>query len=169
MASNLDTQAAQLLNQAPDFGTIGRDFLRDLGSAHHDGGVLHQQAHDAAETNVGGLFVGAGSNARESLLRRTGTVFVMSELCGNSGKTTNLRTVARGRDQAYYCAVSVKVTSGCPNAYCPSAVTCTVPGLAGSVNTTAATPDEFVTTVRLDSEPALVVNRIVPPTALPPD
>ncbi len=34
---------------------------------------------------------------------------------------------------------------------------------------TAAVPEELVTTVRLDNEPALVVKKIVPPDALPPD
>ena len=32
-----------------------------------------------------------------------------------------------------------------------------------------AVPDEFVVTIRLESDPALVVKKIVPPAALPPD
>ena len=46
-----------------------------------------------------------------------------------------------------YCAVSVKTTAGCPNAYCPSAFTCTVPGVDGSVRTTEALPVESVVTI----------------------
>src|SRR3981189_1493890 len=68
-----------------------------------------------------------------------------------------------------YCAVSVKVTTGCPSANCPSAVRCTVPGVGGRVSMTAALPEESVATVRLESEPAVVLKKIVPPTALPPD
>ncbi len=55
MAGDIHAQAAQLLNQAPDFGAVGRNFLGDLRAADHDGGVLHQQAHDAAQAQVGGL------------------------------------------------------------------------------------------------------------------
>ena len=61
MSGNIDTEAAQLLNQSPDFGTIGRNLLRDFRAAYHDGCMLHQEAHDAAETNVGGLLMGCGS------------------------------------------------------------------------------------------------------------
>ena len=55
MAGYIDAEAAQLLNQPPDLGTIGGNFLSDLGAADDDRGVLHQQAHDAAEAEVGGL------------------------------------------------------------------------------------------------------------------
>src|SRR5579863_1666024 len=72
-------------------------------------------------------------------------------------------------DSVIYCAVSVNVTTGCPSAYCPSTVTCTTPAVAGNVSTTAAFPDESVVTMRLGSDPALAVNKIVPPAALPPD
>jgi len=68
-----------------------------------------------------------------------------------------------------YCAASVNVTMGCPSANCPSALTCTVPGTEGRVSTTAALPEEFVVTVRLESEPAVALKKIVPPAALPPD
>jgi len=54
MAGHIDSQAAQLLNQTPDFRAVRRDFLRDFWCADHDCGVLHQQAHDAAEANIGG-------------------------------------------------------------------------------------------------------------------
>ena len=68
-----------------------------------------------------------------------------------------------------YCAVSVKVTTGWPSPNGPSALTCTTPGFCGKVKTTGAFPDESVTTMRLDNDPASVVNRIVAPGALPPD
>jgi hypothetical protein len=60
MAGDIDPEAAQLLNQAPDFKTIGGNFLRDFRSADHESGVLHQQAHDAAEAKIGGWFVRRG-------------------------------------------------------------------------------------------------------------
>ena len=63
----------------------------------------------------------------------------------------------------------MKVAAGCPRPKGPSAVTCTVPGLEGNVSTTGALPEESVVTVRLESEPALVVKKIVAPAALPPD
>ena len=69
----------------------------------------------------------------------------------------------------FYCDVSVNVTSGWPNPYGPSAVTCTVPAVAGRVSTTAATPDAFVVTVRAERVPAVVVKNAVAPDALPPD
>src|ERR1700680_1103048 len=68
-----------------------------------------------------------------------------------------------------YCAVSVKVAMGCPRANCPSAVTCTVPGVEGRVSTTTALPEESVVTTRLESAPALGLKKIVPPAAPPPD
>lgn len=46
-----------------------------------------------------------------------------------------------------YCAVSVKITTGCPNAYWPSAFTCTVPAEEGNVRTTEALPLESVVTI----------------------
>ena len=69
-----------------------------------------------------------------------------------------------------YCAVSVKVATGCPKPYGPSAVTCTVPALAGNVSTTAAFPVESVVTSRVESVPESAVNRMsAPAPEVPPD
>jgi hypothetical protein len=87
----------------------------------------------------------------------------------NVGTVTDKEADSTFRALCLYCAVSVKVTTGCPSANCPSAVTCTVPGAEGSVSTTAAFPEESVVTIRLESKPAVVVKKIVPPPALPPD
>ena len=40
MASNLDSQIAQLLNQAPNFRTSGPNLRRDFGSAHYDRSMI---------------------------------------------------------------------------------------------------------------------------------
>src|ERR1700757_2985946 len=48
-----------------------------------------------------------------------------------------------------YCAVSVKVATGCPNPYGPSAVTVTCPAVDGSVSVTFATPLPSVTAIIL--------------------
>jgi hypothetical protein len=61
VAGDIHAQAAQLLNQPSDFGAIRGNFLRDLGAAYNHRCVFHQQAYDAAETNVGGLGAGFGS------------------------------------------------------------------------------------------------------------
>ena len=67
MARNVDSQRAQLLDQAPNFRAAGRNLFRNLGAAHHHHRVLHQQAHDVPQANVGGLrFVGSS----RSLARR---------------------------------------------------------------------------------------------------
>lgn len=62
MASDIDSEAAQLLDQAPDFGAAGADFFGDFCSARDHGRVIHQEANDAAQAHVGGL-VGAGRAA----------------------------------------------------------------------------------------------------------
>ena len=88
---------------------------------------------------------------------------------GMSIQLTDKEEDSTFRGTCLYCAVSVKVTTGCPSANCPSAVTCTVPGVEGRVNTIAALPVESVVTIRPESEPAVVLKKIVPPAALPPD
>src|SRR5580704_15937064 len=92
---------------------------------------------------------------------------------GASRRASSARLDSRGRlsphNLSCYSAVSVKVATGWPSAYWPSAFTCTAPADDGRVRTTLALPDELVVTVRLESEPTVVVNRIVPPAALPPD
>jgi hypothetical protein len=57
MPRYIHSQASQLLNQTPDLGTVGRNLLRDLRATRHDCRVLHQQAHDSAQADVGGLCV----------------------------------------------------------------------------------------------------------------
>jgi len=73
MSSDIHAQPTQLLNQPPDLGAVRGNFLRDFGSAHYDRRVVHQQAHDAAETNVRRRFVGGRSPRRTQcrLCRRT--------------------------------------------------------------------------------------------------
>ena len=90
----------------------------------------------------------------------------------------------RDRDRnGNYCAVSVNgVTTGCPSPNGPSAVTVTVPAVAGRVKLTWATPKLLVTaitfvpvkifsdpTATLVSDPALVVKKTLAPPAVPPD
>src|SRR5713226_7461109 len=60
MPGNLDSQGTQLLYQAPDLRTAGPDFLGNFRATHHDGGVLHQQPDNAAQTEVGLRFVWRG-------------------------------------------------------------------------------------------------------------
>jgi hypothetical protein len=64
MPGYIDSEATQLLNQAPDFGAIRRNFLRNLGAASDDGCILHEKTHDAAQTNVGGLRMGVAARLR---------------------------------------------------------------------------------------------------------
>src|SRR6516165_1871508 len=99
---------------------------------------------------------------------RVGCDLLMPELSANPLQRTNpvLRTDTR---IGGYCAVSVNVTCGCPSAYWPSAVTCTVPAVAGSVSVTDALPVESVVTIRLESVPPVAVKNTVAPDALPPD
>src|ERR1700688_4339358 len=55
MSGNVYTEAAQLLNEAPDFGAGGRNFLRDFGAADDDGGVFHEKTDDTAQAEVSRL------------------------------------------------------------------------------------------------------------------
>ena len=75
-----------------------------------------------------------------------------------------------------YCEVSVNVATGCPNPYGASAVTVTPSAVDGSVSVTDATPELLVTAiifeplvVPFESEPALVVKRMLAPALPPPD
>jgi hypothetical protein len=52
MSSYIYAQPAQLLNQPPNFRPARPDFFRNLGAADNNGGVAHEQAHDAAEANI---------------------------------------------------------------------------------------------------------------------
>jgi hypothetical protein len=38
--SDIDSQTAELLDQPPDFGTIGFQFIGDFSAAYDDGGVI---------------------------------------------------------------------------------------------------------------------------------
>src|SRR5208282_1077647 len=74
------------------------------------------------------------------------------------------------------CAVSAKFATAPPSASGACAVTCTRCAAPGSVSVTDATPEEFVTAITalplvvpLESDPALVVNRMLAPGAAPPD
>ena len=60
MARDVNTQAAKLLDQTPDFGTSGADFVGDFRAADDDRSVVGQQANNAPETRVG--FLGRGRN-----------------------------------------------------------------------------------------------------------
>src|SRR5271169_1043199 len=52
MSGNVDAQAAQLLNQAPNFRAAGADLFGNLRAADDNDSVVHEQAHDAAEADV---------------------------------------------------------------------------------------------------------------------
>src|SRR5579863_3231794 len=54
MPCNIDTQAAQLLNESPDFRAAGCDLLGNLRSAHDDRRVLHQETNDQSQAKIGG-------------------------------------------------------------------------------------------------------------------
>ena len=57
MTRHINAEAAQLLNQAPYFGAVGGNLVCDLSAADNNRGVLHQQAHDPTETEIGGLWL----------------------------------------------------------------------------------------------------------------
>src|SRR5262249_20741612 len=52
MAGNIDIQAAQLLNESPNFRASRTDFLRDLRTADDDGRVVHQQPDNSPQPDV---------------------------------------------------------------------------------------------------------------------
>lgn len=55
MSGDVHTQPAELLDQPPDFRAAGRNFLRDLGSAHDYRRVLHQEPDDETQAQIGRL------------------------------------------------------------------------------------------------------------------
>ena len=87
MAGHIDAETAQLLDQPPDFGPAGRNFLSDLGAAHDDGCVLHEQADDAAQANVSRLKLVRGGSFRSrgwlANCRCLADAVIMRELGGN--------------------------------------------------------------------------------------
>jgi hypothetical protein len=88
MSGDIDAQAAQLLDEAPDFGAAGGNFLSDFGAADHDGRVLHEEADDATETDVGGL--GRGSARTEWLTCANCGGLADAEIMRDSGGNNNL-------------------------------------------------------------------------------
>src|SRR4029077_8197806 len=55
MSRNIYTHTAKLLNQPPDFRAARRYLIGDLRPADDTGAISHQQAHDVAEPQIGGL------------------------------------------------------------------------------------------------------------------
>src|ERR1700692_3048566 len=110
------TQAAQLLDESPDFGTVGGNFLRNLGSAHNHRRVLHEEAEDPAKADVGGIagFRGWGPCFNTScfwfldagIMRERGEKHKQRHLLlrtlGSPEKTLALH---RGYAQAHVCGV----------------------------------------------------------------
>src|ERR1700680_31327 len=90
VARHVNPQTAQLLNQTPHFGAVGGDFLGDFSSADDDGSVLHQQAHDAAESEIGRLgLVGWRNSCPRSVLTNCaylGDAEIMRELQRNNNR-----------------------------------------------------------------------------------
>src|SRR5256885_13114951 len=56
MSSDFNSKGPQLLHQAPYFRTRCADLLRQLGSANHGSGVIHQHANDSSQTNIRLMF-----------------------------------------------------------------------------------------------------------------
>ena len=83
---------------APDLGAIGGNFLRDFGTADHHGRVLHEQANDAAETNVGSLFVRSRSHGPcQAAAANWGGALdagIMRESAGNNNRRVSLQRAA---------------------------------------------------------------------------
>ena len=80
VSCNLDAQRAQLLDETPDLGTAGTDFVSDLRSADHDGGVVHQQANDATEAHVSFLARGSAPWHAGTSWRRFGDAGIINSL-----------------------------------------------------------------------------------------
>jgi hypothetical protein len=53
MSSDIHAQPAQLLNQPPNFRPARPDLFGNFRAADDHGRVAHEQAHDAAEANIG--------------------------------------------------------------------------------------------------------------------
>ena len=62
MTGDIDAEAAQLLDQPPDLGAGRTHLFGDFGAARHDGGVLHEDANDAAQARI--RCFGRGGRAR---------------------------------------------------------------------------------------------------------
>src|ERR1035438_5300806 len=53
MSRNIYAQPTQLLNQPPNFGPRSAQLFGNFRPTDHNRSVTHEQAHDAAEANVG--------------------------------------------------------------------------------------------------------------------
>ncbi len=118
-------------------------------------------------------------------LRREAAELILFLRCWNYAGARLWRQMHSPNSGLDYCAVSVNGPGemvGCPNPNGPSAVTVTVPAVAGRVSVTLATPELSVTAMTLDpvkifspptdtlvSDPALVTKRTLAPAAEPPD
>src|SRR5208282_4856275 len=104
MSGDVHAQAAQLLNQPPDFGPAGADLFGNFRAADDDDGMAHEQAHDAAEAHVrcfmhgrqAASFRGSGDggNYKQSLVVSRwslATEFRMIQPANDSRPTTNDR------------------------------------------------------------------------------
>jgi len=54
MAGDIDSERAELLDEAPDFRTRCADFVGDFCATDDDGGMVDEKLDNAAETGVGG-------------------------------------------------------------------------------------------------------------------
>ena len=70
VAGDLHAQFAKMLHRPPDFGARRAKFLGNASAADDDGGVVAQQADDAAEPRVGGVIAvrvnASWGNARDT-------------------------------------------------------------------------------------------------------
>src|SRR5208283_5813546 len=86
MPRDLQSKLAQMLHRPPNFGAAGAQFLGDTRSTDDDGGVVAQQAHNAAETCVSGTvwleiradWLCAGDNKIMRERRRIGQIKIAS-------------------------------------------------------------------------------------------
>jgi hypothetical protein len=92
MSGHVHAQAAQLLYQPPDLGAAGRNFLRDLGAADNDCGVLHKQAHDAAQTLVRGFVAVERRSAFRTPSHTSFGDFADAEIMREAGGKNNARS-----------------------------------------------------------------------------
>jgi hypothetical protein len=93
VSGNIHAQAAQLLNQAPDFRAVGGDFLGNLGPADDDGCVLGQQADDAAQAAVRRLLlVWSGSRRPLAFARANWAGLADAEIMRESSRKDNALT-----------------------------------------------------------------------------
>src|SRR6266850_317748 len=88
MAGDVDAERAQLLHHAPHRRAAYPDFVGDLGSADHHGGMVGEQANNASQSLVG------GTSLFRAGCRSSGDTAI---LCGGKGITKG-REVPEIRD-----------------------------------------------------------------------